>query len=139
MVVVVEDVDELDDAEPPLTVVDVVEEAEPAMVDDVEDDGAAVVEVGTAVVVGRIVAPGATVLTGFEVGVSPAADRFTVPLAHAANNSPLAMATARACVPRRPKVFNIPSMGADPSHYVNAVDNVPETDPTRHRRPEGRR
>ena len=71
----------------------VVDELDSGTVDDVGADDV-VVEVGNSDVSGRIVSPGATVATGFVVVVSPEADRFVVPLAHAANRRPQASAKA---------------------------------------------
>ncbi|CAB4669344.1 unannotated protein [freshwater metagenome] len=71
----------------------VVDELDSGTVDDVGADDV-VVEVGSSDVSGRIVSPGATVATGFVVVVSPEAERFVVPLAHAANRRPQASAEA---------------------------------------------
>lgn len=95
VVVVVDDVDELEDVDASFIVV-VVDESEPATVDEVDGDSAVVVEVGSNVVGGRIVSPGATVATGFVEVVSPAAERFVALLAQAANNRPQARVTATA-------------------------------------------
>lgn len=80
-------------------VVDVDDEI--ATVDVVATEGSVVVEEGNSVVGGRIVSPGATVLTGFEVEVvSPEADRLVEPLEHEASTSP---ATTMSAAPLRTK------------------------------------
>jgi hypothetical protein len=76
-----------------VTIEVVVDESASGMVDDVGADED-VVEVGSSDVSGRIVSPGAIVATGFVVVVSPEAERFVVPLAHAANRRPQASVTA---------------------------------------------
>jgi hypothetical protein len=76
-----------------VTIEVVVDESASGMVDDVGADED-VVEVGSSDVSGRIVSPGAIVATGFVVVVSPEAERFVVPLAHAANRRPQASAKA---------------------------------------------
>jgi ribosomal 50S subunit-recycling heat shock protein len=77
-----------------VTIEVVVDELASGMVDEVEAGEEVVVEVGRIDVSGRIVSPGAIVATGFVVVVSPEAERFVVPLAHAANRRPQASVTA---------------------------------------------
>lgn len=91
-------------------VVEEVEFGSASIVVDVDDElgtvevvasGSSVVVEGSSVVGGRIVSPGATVLTGFEVEVeSPLADRFVEPLEHEASTSP---ATTMSAAPLRTK------------------------------------
>ena len=94
-----------DGVDSPLIVV-VVDELASGMVDEV-GAGEEVVEVegsdvsGRVDVSGRIVSPGAIVATGFVVVVSPEAERFVVPLAHAANRRPQESATAIALAKSR--------------------------------------
>jgi len=100
-----------DGVDSPLIVV-VVDELASGMVDEV-GAGEEVVEVegsdvsgridvsGRVDVSGRIVSPGAMVATGFVVVVSPEAERFVVPLAHAANRRPQESASAIAPAKRR--------------------------------------
>jgi hypothetical protein len=76
-----------------VTIEVVVDESASGMVDDVGADED-VVEVGSSDVSGRIVSPGAIVATGFVVVVSPEAERFVVPLAHASSRRPQASAKA---------------------------------------------
>ena len=75
-------------------VVEVVDASSPGTEDVVELDATVVEVVGTSVVAGRIVSPGATVFTGVVVVVSPEAERFVVPLLQAANKRPQESATA---------------------------------------------
>ena len=91
---VVEEVDVDDGVGSPLIVVVVVDEVASGMVDEVGAGEDVVVEVGSSDVSGRIVSPGAIVATGFVVVVSPEAERFVVPLAHAANRRPHASVPA---------------------------------------------
>lgn len=80
-------------------VVDVDDEV--GTVDEVAAGGSVVVEEGTSVVGGRIVSPGVTVLTGFEVEVeSPEAERRVESLEHEASTSP---ATTMSAAPLRTK------------------------------------
>ena len=88
--------DEVDDVDAPLMVVEVVDASAPGTEDVVELDATVVEVVGTSVVAGRIVSPGATVFTGFVGVVSPEAERFVVLPAQAANNRPQTSVTASA-------------------------------------------
>lgn len=95
MVVVVEEVEV--EVESGSMVVDVDDEV--GTVDEVATGGSVVVEEGSSVVGGRIVSPGATVLTGFEVEVeSPEAERRVESLEHEASTSP---ATTMSAAPLR--------------------------------------
>ena len=128
--------DELEDVDASFIVV-VVDESEPATVDEVDGDSAVVVEVGSNVVGGRIVSPGATVATGFVEVVSPAAERFVALFAQAANNRPQAKVTATARMTSRRRVVRVPSMIDEPTHKVNAVDNGPGFGPDAPPAPKG--
>lgn len=103
-------------------VVEVVDASPPGTEDVVELDATVVDVVGTSVVAGRIVSPGATVFTGFVVVVSPEAERFVVPLLQAANKRPQESATAIARAINRCWVLRVASMTHHRTHEVNNVD-----------------